>query len=209
MRKILISLGSNKGGEFPTFKASKIYSSDFLIYAFEPEPRCFNKIANVAKNVPNITHIKKAVSTVDGTLSWNVGNLTVSGTLRDDKKWGMSGEKVLVETINLSSWFAKNINPDDYVIMTVDIEGGEYDVLEQMISTGEIDKVNKIYVEFHNNYKFDNIEEKRDEEIRATLDTRFKENFFARYVEGNVKEFGKTYPDLDPNMFNNIGTISV
>lgn len=209
MRKILISLGSNKGGEFPTFKASKIYSSDFLIYAFEPEPRCFNKIASVAKIVPNITHIKKAVSTIDGTLSWNIGNLTVSGTLRDDKKWGMSGEKVLVETINLSRWFAENINPDDYVIMTVDIEGSEYDVLEQMISTGEIDKVNKIYVEFHNNYKFDNIEEKRDEEIRATLDARFKENFFARYVEGNLKEFGKTYPDLDPNMFNNIGTISV
>lgn len=206
MRKIYVSCGSNKGGEFEAFKESKIYSDDFIIYAFEPEPRCFKYIEAVQKNVPNIIHIKKAVSTEDGTATWNVGELTVSGSLRDDKVWGLTGNKVTIETLDFSKWFDENINEDDFVIITFDIEGAEYDVLEKMIATGTIKKANKVYVEFHGS-KLKNSEADRETKIRNSLTEMFGENFFARFVEGNYDMFHQAHPNLDRNMFNNIGNI--
>jgi FkbM family methyltransferase len=206
MRKILISCGSNKGGEFTTFKQSNIYSPDFLIYAFEPEPRCFPFIENVQQQVPNITHIKKAVSTSDGTTTFNTGNLTVSGSLRDDKVWGLTGTTVEVEAVDFSKWVSENINADDYVIVTFDIEGSEYDVLEKMIKDNTIALIDKIYVEFHGD-KLHSDTKMREDIIKNNLIAVFGNNFFARFVEGDMKMFSQAYPMLDPNMFNNIGNV--
>lgn len=205
-RKVLISCGSNKGGEFLTFQKSKIYSNDFVIYAFEPEERCFSYIEETQKIVPNITHIKKGVSTDNGTATFNVGGLTVSGSLRADKVWGLSGKTITIETLDFCEWLKENINKKDYVILTMDIEGSEYEVLNKMLVTNTIELVDKIYVEFHGDkLKEDtkNVETKIKEELKS----RFGDNFFDRYVEGNPDMFHKAYPNLDKNMFNNIGTI--
>lgn len=207
MRKILISCGSNKGGEFTTFKESKIYSEDFQIYAFEPEPRCFPYIENVQTRIPNITHIKKAVSTSDGTATFNIGNLTVSGSLRDDKVWGLTGSTLTVETIDFSKWVSENITVDDYVIVTFDIEGSEYDVLEKMIADNTINLIDKMYVEFHGN-KLHGDTKLREDVIKGNLSAVFGSNFFARFVEGDMNMFASAYPSLDPNMFNNIGAVA-
>lgn len=206
MRKILISCGSNKGGEFLAFQKSKIYSPDFLIYAFEPEPRCFPYIEAVQQLVPNITHIKKAVSTFDGVSRFNVGNLTVSGSLRDDKVWGLTGQTVIVETIDFSTWLKENVTEDDYVVVTFDIEGSEYDVIEKMIADDTIKLIDKIYVEFHGN-KLHADTQLRESIIKLNLQSAFGKNFFNRYVEGDFDMFRRAHPELDPNMFNNIGMI--
>ena len=86
MRKILISLGSNKGGEFPTFTKCDQYDPAFEIFAFEPEPRCYEFIEEVQKTVPNITHIKKGASTQDGELTWRVGRYDSIRNIRSYKE---------------------------------------------------------------------------------------------------------------------------
>lgn len=206
MRKVLISCGSNKGGEFLAFKKSKIYSPDFIIYAFEPEQRCFEYIEDVQKQVPNITHIKKAVSTVDGVSTFNIGNLTVSGSLRNDKVWGLTGRNALVETVDFSNWLKDTISADDYVIVTFDIEGAEYDVIDKLIADNTIGLINKIYVEFHGNKLRADMRD-RELAIKSMLRDTFGENFYDRFVEGDFASFAKAHPDLDRNMFNNIGTV--
>jgi len=207
MRKIYISLGSNKGSEFLALQKSKIYSKDFIIYAFEPEPRCFKHIEKVQKQVPNITHIKKCVATYNGSASFNTGNLTVSGTMRKDKNWGLTGEKQIIEAIDICEWLNNNINEDDYVIMTMDIEGSEYDILPHMLKNKCSNLINKMYVEFHGK-KMKNDTRSLDQELKETMRKRWGDNFFDRYVEGNLNDFAKTYRDLDPNMFNNIGELN-
>lgn len=207
-RKILLSCGSNKGGEFLAWKESKVYDPEVLIYAFEPEPRCFPHLKNVMSQVPNITHIKKAISTEDGTQSWNVGKLTVSGTLREDKNWGLTGEKILIETIDFCKWLEENIEEDDYVMITLDIEGSEYEVLQKMFETGAMKYINKMYVEFHGNKMYNKqTSENIEAELKEKLLKTFGEECYFRFVEGNFKMFKQAHPDLDPNMFNNIGTI--
>lgn len=206
MRKILVSCGSNKGGEFLAFQKSNIYSEDFEIYAFEPETRCFPYIEDVQTKVPNITHIKKGVSNSNGTATFNVGNLTVSGSLRDDKVWGLSGRKITIETVDFSEWLKENVAEDDYVIVTFDIEGSEYDVLEKLFEDGTITLINKIYVEFHGS-KLHGDTRHREDGLKTKLQALFGSNFYDRFVEGDPEMFLRAHPDLDSNMFNNIGTI--
>jgi len=205
-RKIILSCGSNKGGEFDAWRESKIYDPEVLIYAFEPEPRCFPFIESVQKITPNITHIKEAVSTIDGVEAWNVGNLTVSGTLRQDKNWGLTGEKVMVKTLNFSRWLKLNIKEDDYVFCTMDIEGSEYDVLKDLFATGAIDLINKLYVEFHD-VKLNTNMQDDEKKLKKMITEKFGMNCFFRFVEGNFRLFKQAHPDLDQNMYNNIGPL--
>ena len=205
-RKIILSCGSNKGGEFDAWRESKIYDPEVLIYAFEPEPRCFPFIEAVQKITPNITHIKEAVSTVDGVEAWNVGNLTVSGTLRQDKNWGLTGEKVMVKTLDFSRWLKLNIKEDDYVFCTMDIEGSEYDVLKDLFATGAIDLIDKLYVEFHD-VKLNTNMQDEEMKLKKMISKKFGMNCFFRFVEGNFRLFKQAHPDLDQNMYNNIGPL--
>ncbi len=205
-RKIILSCGSNKGGEFDAWRESKIYDPEVLIYAFEPEPRCFPFIEAVQKITPNITHIKEAVSTIDGVEAWNVGNLTVSGTLRQDKNWGLTGEKVMVKTLDFSRWLKLNIKEDDYVFCTMDIEGSEYDVLKDLFATGAIDLIDKLYVEFHD-VKLNTNMQDEEMKLKKMISKKFGMNCFFRFVEGNFRLFKQAHPDLDQNMYNNIGPL--
>ena len=205
-RKIILSCGSNKGGEFDAWRESKIYDPEVLIYAFEPEPRCFSFIEAVKKTTPNITHIKEAVSTYDGIETWNVGNLTVSGTLRKDKNWGLTGEKVMVKTLDFSRWLKENIKEDDYVFCTMDIEGSEYDVIKHLFATGAIHLIDKFYVEFHD-VKLDTDMQNEEIRLKNMITEKFGTNCFFRFVEGNFRMFKRAHPDLDQNMYNNIGPL--
>ena len=205
-RKIILSCGSNKGGEFNAWRESKIYDPEVLIYAFEPEPRCFPHIEEVQKTTPNITHIKEAISTYDGIETWHVGNLTVSGTLRKDKNWGLTGQKVMVKTLDFSKWLKENIKKDDYVFCTMDIEGSEYDVIKQLFTTGAINLIDKLYVEFHA-VKLDTDMRGEEKKLKNMITEKFGKNCFFRFVEGNFRMFKRAHPDLDQNMYNNIGPL--
>ena len=134
--------------------------------------------------------------------------MTVSGTLRDDKCWGLTGKKVLVETIDFCKWLEENIKEDDYVMVTLDIEGSEYEVLQKMFKTRAMKYISKMYVEFHGN-KMNNKDtsENIEADLKKKLLKTFGDECYFRFVEGDSRLFSKAHPDLDPNMFNNIGTV--
>ena len=50
MRKIYLNCGSNKGNDIHLFR--KKYGDEYEVFAFEPEPRCFNEL----NKVENITY---------------------------------------------------------------------------------------------------------------------------------------------------------
>jgi FkbM family methyltransferase len=56
---------------------------------------------------------------------------------------------VKVRTIDLSRWLRKNTSMFDYVILKLDVEGAEYDVLENMIRDRTIRRINHLFVEWH------------------------------------------------------------
>ena len=204
MRKILISLGSNKGGEFPTFTKCDQYDPAFEIFAFEPEPRCYEFIEEVQKTVPNITHIKKGASTEDGELTWRVGKYTVSGTLDLTKKPDMmSGETKVIPVVNVSKWIMENFEKDDHILMTIDIEGTEYDVIDKMYEDGSIEWIDKLYVEWHGN-KSIGFDMKREYKLQERLENTFGNRVWFGWIEGDMARARSTMPQTKGNFYNMI-----
>ena len=202
MRKVLISLGSNKGGEFPTFMESKQYDPSFEIFAFEPEPRCFEHIQEVMKKVPNITHIAKGAGVEDGVLSFRVGRLTVSGTLDQTKKPDMmTGEEVLIEVLDISKWVMENFNKDDHILMTMDIEGTEYDVLDKMIQDGSLDWIDKLYIEWHG-AKSVGFDMNREYFLSEQLVSIMGDRVWFGWIEGDQAKAKRAMPDTGGNIYN-------
>jgi len=60
-----------------------------------------------------------------------------------------NGEIIKVKGISLSNYILSNFKKSDYIIVKVDIEGMEYDVLEDIIRSGAIDYIDEMRCEWH------------------------------------------------------------
>lgn len=56
-----------------------------------------------------------------------------------------------VKTISLSD-FLDQFSDTDYIVLKLDIEGGEYRVISDLIKTGRIKKIKELYVEWHDHF---------------------------------------------------------
>lgn len=214
MKKAYISLGANKGVEFLSFKNSKLYEEDFEFHAFEPEPRCFQHLEDMAETLKphKFFHYKKAVGTYDGEAVWRIGQTSLSGTLREDKKHRLTGKTSTVEIINFAKWLSENFTPEDYIVMTIDIEGGEYDLLPHMLKNGSFDYINKIGIEFHS-HKLQSDNSEVEDFLIEKLKEKFGDDLYLGWIEGQEKiEYANATwgphpkanrPHLHKNMFDN------
>jgi len=182
-RKAFLNCGANKGNDILLFREE--FGNDYEIFAFEPEPRCFEYL----NKFDNINHISSAISTQDGKTSFYEGEYTVSGTLRNDKKTFMSGRSYEVNTIDFSRWLRENFLPDDEVICLFNIEGGEYDILPRLFADGSANLIDKFYIEFHLNRLRDITEEDHKKLVKQTID-HWGDNCFI-YQEHQSEQFMK------------------
>lgn len=153
MRKVYIDLGAHKGDTVKAFKGTDEYSSDFELFAFEPNPN--SKIHKKAEK-HGVTVFQKAAWIEDGTMPFytNPKHLACQGgTLLKEKTSGGLDKKhpLMVETVDIGKWIKNNFEPTDTIILKMDIEGAEYKVLRKMVEDGSIAYVNKLYIETHYN----------------------------------------------------------
>jgi FkbM family methyltransferase len=71
-----------------------------------------------------------------------------------------------VERIDFVGWLQRFVQPGNIVICKMDIEGAEYEIMEQLINTGVINKIQHLHIEFHN-WLFPAEYELREKWIRA------------------------------------------
>ena len=108
-------------------------------------------------------------------------------------------------SVSLNSIFQKP-HKNFSVFLKIDIEGSEYDVLNNLFTTGAIDLIDKLYVEFHD-VKLDTNMQDEEKKLKQMITEKFGTNCFFRFVEGNFRLFNEAHPDLDKNMYNNIGPL--
>ena len=46
-----------------------------------------------------------------------------------------------------------------------------------------------------------------EKKLKNMITEKFEKNCFFRFVEGNFRMFKRAHPDLDQNMYNNIGPL--
>lgn len=124
----------------------------FDCITFEPNPSLWSYY-----DVVPTTLIRAGVSIFDGTASFLLDPVDADGsTLLEEKQVVFGGavnnsecEKISIPVINLSSFIHKVSENYEHIVLKMDIEGAEYDILEEMIERNTIEHVDRIYCEFH------------------------------------------------------------
>lgn len=127
------------------------YKKSGQIHCFEPHPVLFENLKKKHKENKNVILNQVAISNNNGEAYLYFKKESTSdnddGSTLNIKKNNISGEsKKLVKTIKLSDYI---LEFDSVDILKMDIEGTEYDVLEELIESGAIYKIKYIFYECH------------------------------------------------------------
>ncbi len=150
-----IDLGSRKGVSLKW--AIGRYTDMDKYIAFEPVPEFYNRLVYKFRSKPKVKINKAAIGAADK----KDAIFYLDKTLLSNRKMfigkgsslvkGMQcGEKIKVKKVSLSNYILNNFKKSDYIIVKVDIEGMEYDVLEDMIASGAMSYINELFCEWHN-----------------------------------------------------------
>lgn len=170
--KYFIDCGSHFFQGLKEFNRKYRFDKSWTIYSFEANPRTYAKsktFINEGLENLNIIHQNLAVSTSDGEIVVNcdVNNdggtgagsniLTVPPVADIVHKHVFTWDKERVKKINLSN-FLIDLEDVERLIVKLDIEGSEFDVLNQIINDCSYIKVEKFYIEFHERFFIEEIE---------------------------------------------------
>jgi FkbM family methyltransferase len=122
------------------------------VYAFEPNPVVYAKLVRQTRKYRNITTYNKAIfdenTFVDlFTEDGKRGNFFEGSTVMEGKSNVTYKNRTLVEAVDICDFISTLDKRPTCIKM--DIEGAEYRILERLIDSGEIFKIEKIYVECH------------------------------------------------------------
>lgn len=113
------------------------------VYAFEPNPGAFAELGRRVGDDPGIIRLPYALATVDGTASLATDAGPGATLFHDDE-----GARVSVELRDVVT-VLDELGLDHVDLMKVNIEGGEYDLLERMIDEDLLARVRVVSVQFH------------------------------------------------------------
>ena len=123
------------------------------LWSFEPDPEAFLQLYSI--NDSRVSKFNEALWDSDGasTLfrhkSWLENHSHTSSSLLKSKCNVDATNGVTVTKIDFAR--VLNENPFNNVTIKMDIEGAEYRVINHLIKSGSMKKINKIYCEFHPN----------------------------------------------------------
>jgi len=150
MKNIFIDCGSNIGWAVNFY--TKLYSFENWNYiCIEPNPYCVNVLKENYGSNENIQILQFAVSAVKKTANFRFSSRLGEGGTINDFKIEKSVETVSVNTITIDELLSL-IEPYDKKIIKIDIEGEEFDFMEQMIREKKYKHFSKIVCEFHSDY---------------------------------------------------------
>jgi FkbM family methyltransferase len=173
MNNILIDCGGNLGQGFRELESILGINDTWKVIIFEPNPHCIQQLKHNIKGLDYIEIVNKAVATNNNLATLFIPNnsnvsqgATIDGVkfLEDSVRQtiGGYGENFEVECINLSEYISK-LDGESIIHLKMDIEGGEYAILEHMIFEKTLSRVTKLYVEFHNRFVDDDKRKEFDE----------------------------------------------
>ena len=182
MKKIILDVGANKGQNVTKFR--EVYGTDYTVYSFEPNPECIKLWKEKWENIDNVHLIEAGASTETGENTFYLGRYTTSSSLRQDKTTFMSGKKITIKVIDLCEWIKEHASPEDEIILYMDIEGGEYDIIDKLISKDMLGWFNEVYMEFHEK-KLKNLDQNQHKRIYNTLIETYGDKV---YIHGKYQQ---------------------
>ena len=180
MKNIFLDCGTHLCEGLIQFYNNGIINDSFEIHTFEANPSC--NIKERISQIPlDIKYYEVAVWTKDGEVEFSQENHSKSQSssptdgYSDVDGWGSSvsslnstwknkfrEENIKVKSINFSN-FLNQFSKEDNIICKMDIEGSEFPVLRKMLKDNTIDRINTLYIEWHDHLLPDeNIDSKNE-----------------------------------------------
>jgi FkbM family methyltransferase len=161
-RGLFIDCGSNLGQGFAYFKRH-FPASRFDYVLVEPNPYCVAHLrATLTGSADRVELIDAAASSGDGEavlygVAEGAADRTSQGgsiVTAHPSAWqpDATPEPISVRTFSLAQLIVSRKQAYPVIAMKMDIEGAEYDVLEDLIHTGAHRALHSVYVEFHSRY---------------------------------------------------------
>ena len=149
MKKVFIDIGGHLGESIEKFYSEILDAKDWTIFSFEPLTyrdliKNTSKYANV-NIIPAAAWIdNKDLTFYIGERKEGLGSTTLRGKLTGDIDYE---KPVSVGAIDIKSWLLQL--QAEYVVMKINIEGGEYILLPYLVENNLLDLVDELYVETH------------------------------------------------------------
>jgi FkbM family methyltransferase len=132
------------GGHLGNFSYDIHKKYECSIYAFEPLKDNFDKMSKNLSMFPKIICINSALSNFDGET--HISSLGASSSLFDRKEGG-ANTKISVKAF---STFVGEEGLEVIDLVKMNIEGSEYELLDEIIDSGCISKIKHLQIQFHN-----------------------------------------------------------
>jgi FkbM family methyltransferase len=155
--RYFIDLGTHIGSTLDKIISSPIKFDKYI--GFEAIPYFYNNLLIKFKDNMKVSIINKCASTkdeknvkfyIDHYYSVKRNEFGDGSSLLSNKKMKSENKEfIYVETINFSKYILDNFKIDDYIELKINIEGEEYNLLEDMMKTRSITYINKIYCDWH------------------------------------------------------------
>jgi len=156
---ILIDCGTHLGEGMKTLvKKYSMNDDQRKVLAFEPNRNTYAQARKKGFFLKNVFFTNKAVWISEKKMQFNAKTLPHSensdecaSSLITIEEWKPKTKKNTgtVECVHLSKFITSHFLPADRIILKLDIEGSEFAVLDDIMTSGAIKYVDDIYVEFH------------------------------------------------------------
>ena len=179
------------GGYIGLWARDIVNQFNCTVHSYEAVERYFNQI-----NYLGVDSYQAAVTCKTGTDYIHVCDEgSAVGSLADDKKKNDSDSSYQSNVQSHSTIPLEEINTidinevleefDKVDLLKINIEGGEYDILSRMCSTGTINKVDNLQIQFHNfvddaENKYNNIVNKLQDTHRCDFDSMWRWSFWSK-----------------------------
>lgn len=144
---IAVDLGAHVGEV-----TMELASFSSIVYAFEPLPAAARVLSRNVAMYPNVKVVRAAAAAEEGAEQFYVGDHSGGTKLPEGSslvsaKSNLSESFIEVHKIKFSDFVA---SLDDRVsVLKMDIEGAEYDVILDLLNSGVIWSIDKLFVEEH------------------------------------------------------------
>jgi len=148
--RIFLDIGAWKGDTAESVLSSK-HQFD-IIYCFEPQLDLCEDIRKI--DSPKIKVVEFGLWNKTCTVpiymdaDKRVGRQADGATVYQDKFSSGNMRSVEVNMVKASDWFKENLNADDFIVMKMNCEGAECDILDDLMDSGEFNKVKALMVDF-------------------------------------------------------------
>tara|TARA_B110000003_G_scaffold273800_1_gene312280 strand:- start:3529 stop:4206 length:678 start_codon:yes stop_codon:yes gene_type:complete len=133
------------GGFDGTYSKQVLDKYSPITYVFEPSKEYYDYLNSVLKG-PNVKVVNKGLSNFNGVLFLvNIGDKSfTTDSLHEN------AEKI--EVIKLSEYMENN-NIKKIDLININVEGAEYEILDDLINSEKIKDIHNIHIQFHKNKK--------------------------------------------------------